>query len=160
MEGVGVSGNPKIKAVYGEPTAAPVVTAGPTQSYTLGTSKSFSLGSFSDSDHNGPWSVDVDWGDGSTHTTFSISSEGPLGNQTHTYPIGGADSYTITVKVTDQTNLTGQDVFLAVKASSTTTVASSANPSNYGSSVFFTATVSAATGPTGTVQFYVDGTAP
>src|SRR5207249_598159 len=144
IEGVGFQGNPKIKAVYGEPTAAPVVTAGPTQSYTLGTSKSFSLGSFSDSDHNGPWSVDVNWGDGSTHTTFSVSSEGTLSNQTHTYPSGGADSYVITVKVTDQTSpvpLSGQDAFLVVKASSTTTIVSSVNPSNYGSSVFFTATV-------------------
>ncbi len=49
-----------------------------------------------------------------------------------------------------------------IAASTTTTVTSSLNPSAYGQSVTFTATIAPTTGtalPTGTVQFSVDGTA-
>src|SRR5205814_4348918 len=53
----------------------PVVQAAANQSSDEGASHSFSLGSFNDPGANdGPWSVDVDWGDGSPHTTFSAAS--------------------------------------------------------------------------------------
>src|SRR5439155_23327454 len=47
-------------------------------------------------------SVDVNWGDGSLHTTFSASSQGPLGSKSHTYDDNTAGGYTVTVKVTDK----------------------------------------------------------
>ena len=56
----------------------PVVTPPANQTATEGTSKSFSLGSFTDPDGS-PWTVDVNWGDGTAHTSFSVSSAGSLG---------------------------------------------------------------------------------
>jgi PKD repeat protein len=43
--------------------------------------------------------VDVDWGDGTTHTTFSTSTISSLGTRGHTY--GEEGTFTVTVKVTD-----------------------------------------------------------
>jgi hypothetical protein len=61
------------------------------------------FGSFTDSDNNGPWSVDVDWGDGSAHTTFSAGAVGALGTSAHTYADGNPNTvFTVTVMVTDQ----------------------------------------------------------
>ena len=44
----------------------------------------------------GPWSVAVDWGDGSS-TTFTTSAPGGLGTQTHTFQTAGAATVTVTV---------------------------------------------------------------
>jgi hypothetical protein len=52
-------------------------------------SQSFNLGSFSDPD-GGPWSVDVNWGDGSPDTTFTVSSAGQLPGNSHTYTEDGS----------------------------------------------------------------------
>jgi hypothetical protein len=46
------------------------------------------------------WAVDINWGDGSTHTTFSASAQGAQPNQSHTYATPGP--YTATVTVTDK----------------------------------------------------------
>src|SRR5439155_1449368 len=52
--------------------ANPVVTAPANQNASEGSSASFSLGSFSDAGVNdSQWLVDVNWGDGSSHTNFS-----------------------------------------------------------------------------------------
>src|SRR5262249_32136660 len=51
-----------VVAIYG--SVPPTVTAAASQSADEGASTSFDLGSFVDPD-GGPWSVDVDWGDGS-----------------------------------------------------------------------------------------------
>ena len=60
---------------------APTVTAPANQTANEGASTSFSLGSFSDPGVNdSPWAVDVDWGDGTAHSTFSASSQGSLGS--------------------------------------------------------------------------------
>jgi hypothetical protein len=88
------------------------VTPAGSQIASEGTSTAFSLGSFSDSEGNfwaanewadggglwktnigqfsfvgakGPWSVDVDWGDGGSHDTFSVTTPDGLGSRTHTY---------------------------------------------------------------------------
>src|SRR5262249_26154402 len=67
-----------------------------------GASASFTLGSFSDPGVNdGPWAVDVNWGDGSPHTTFNTSTQGTLTAQTHTYA-DGPSAYPVTVQVTDR----------------------------------------------------------
>ena len=61
----------------------------------------------------------------------------------------GSNTYSAAPTVTDTVN--------ATTATSTTSVSSSLNPSTYGQSVSFTATVTS--GATGTVQFNVDGSA-
>ena len=80
---------------------SPVVTAPANQSADEGTARSFDLGSFSDPGADSPWAVDVNWGDGSAHTTFNQSSAGSVTPQSHTYANGPA-TRTVTVKVTDK----------------------------------------------------------
>src|SRR5260370_9987950 len=50
----------------------PIITPPANQTATQGASKSFSLGSFTDPDGS-PWTVDVNWGDGTTDTVFTVS---------------------------------------------------------------------------------------
>jgi PKD repeat protein len=89
----------------------PSVTAAADQTATEGASTSFDLGSFTDPGPDSPWVVDVDWGDGSTHTTFNKSTTGSLGSQSHTYKDGAPTVYTVTVKVTDKDGGSGQATF-------------------------------------------------
>src|SRR5207253_8980223 len=49
-----------------------------------------------------PWSVDVNWGGGSPHTTFTTSTQGARGSKSHTYDDNTLGGYTVTVKVTDK----------------------------------------------------------
>src|SRR5205085_3089451 len=82
---------------------APAVTAAASQSSNEGAAHSFDLGSFSDAGVNdAPWSVDVNWGDTSAHTTFNTSTQGALGSKSHTYDDNTGGGYTVTVKVTDK----------------------------------------------------------
>src|SRR5207247_677431 len=65
---------------------APSVTAPANQSANEGESKTFSLGSFSDPGVNdSPWNIDVNWGDGTAHTTFTTTVQGAIISQTHVY---------------------------------------------------------------------------
>ena len=79
---------------------APVVNAGGDQQIAVSLLFSLSGASFSDQDHDGPWTVTIDWGDG-THDTFTQPSEGSIGGS-HSYPVTllGA-TYQLTVTVTD-----------------------------------------------------------
>ena len=79
------------------------VTAPANQSANEGASTSFNLGSFTDVNGDSPWLVDVDWGDGSTHTTLSRTSTGTIPAQSHTYADGPA---TRTVTVTTSPSAT------------------------------------------------------
>jgi hypothetical protein len=45
------------------------------------------------------WAVDINWGDGSTHTSYNASTQGALTQRSHTY---GAGTFHITVTVTDK----------------------------------------------------------
>jgi PKD repeat protein len=67
-----------------------------------------------------PWAVDVNWGDGSAHTTFNASSQGALAAQSHTYADNG--SYTVTVKVTDKDRDSDSKTFTAAVANVAPTV--------------------------------------
>jgi hypothetical protein len=80
--------------------ARPAVMPPAGQSADEGTAKSFNLGSFADPGPDSPWTVDVDWGDGSPHTSFTVTAPGALPAQSHTYADNG--SYTVAVKVTDK----------------------------------------------------------
>ena len=77
---------------------APNLTPPADQSSTEGASHNFDLGSFIDPD-GGPWSVDVDWNDGSAHAAFNMASPGTIPPQSHTY--GEEGTYTVTEVVTD-----------------------------------------------------------
>src|SRR5205085_5817726 len=90
---------------------APTVTVS-NQSANEGTLSSFDLGSFSDPGLNDtPWSVDVDWGDGSGHSTFTTMTQGSLGLAPHTYDDNRSTPYTVTVKVTDKDGGAGTATF-------------------------------------------------
>jgi hypothetical protein len=93
----GGSSNP---AAFTITNAPPVVTPPPDQTADEGTSKAFTLGSFSDPGPDSPWRVDVDWGDGSTHPPFTMTAPGPIPAQSHMYADNG--TYKVIVKVTDK----------------------------------------------------------
>ncbi len=68
------------------------------------------LGSFSDTVANdGPWAVEVDWGDGSPHAFFDSATRGALGTRKHTYNTLG--TYNVKVTVTDQDDAFGVATF-------------------------------------------------
>jgi PKD repeat protein len=82
------------------PNQPPVVTAGGNESVLVGLLYTLGGASFRDPDHDGPWSVTIDWGDGSSSPS-TATSEGSIGGS-HSYPVTllGAD-YTLTVTVVD-----------------------------------------------------------
>jgi hypothetical protein len=85
---------------------APVVTAPADQTAVEGASQTLNLGSFTTfTGDAGPFGVDMDWGDGSAHTTFFVASAGTLPMKSHTYVEEG--SYTVKVTVTDYLSLSG-----------------------------------------------------
>jgi len=115
---------------------APTVTAASSQSANEGASTTFSLGSFTDPGADGPWAVDVNWGDSSAHTSVSVSATGALAAQTHTYATPG--TYTVTVSVTDKPGLAGSASFAVNVANIAPTVTAAANQSaNEGASTSF-----------------------
>ncbi len=63
----------------------PVVTAGPDETVLVSALFTLHGASFSDPD-NGPWTVTIDWGDGSSSSVFGTPTEGTI-NGTHTYPV-------------------------------------------------------------------------
>jgi hypothetical protein len=80
---------------------APDVAAATDQSSNEGQNHSFDLGSFTDPGDDSPWTVTVDWGDGSfPYTTFYAATAGTIPAQSHTYGDGPND-YTVTVSVND-----------------------------------------------------------
>lgn len=118
-------------------SSPPGVMPPPDQFADEGADKSFSLGSFTDSGNNGPWAVDVDWGDGST-TSFTSATAGNLTEKTHTYSDNklSESPYTVTVKVTDAAGESGSTTFNAtVRNLSPTAELSNNGPVNEGSPV-------------------------
>ena len=101
---------------------APSTTAPADQSASEGTSKDVGLGSFTDPGADSPWAVDVDWGDGSTHTMFNAMSTGSLGTKPHTYADNG--QYTLTVTVTDKDGVSDSHTFKVTVANVAPTITS------------------------------------
>src|SRR2546426_1123569 len=117
---------------------APTITAPANQTANEGASTSFMLGSFSDPGVNDtPWAVDIDWGDSSSHMTFSAPAQGPITAQNHTYDDNTtppATGYTVTVKVTDKDGGTDSKTFKVTVANVAPTATLSNNgPVNEGS---------------------------
>ena len=119
---------------------------------------------------NGSGSSDPDAGDSIASYSWNINSGAiTLTGATPSLTAGqvnalGVGTFTVQLTVTDTsygTPGTASTTLTISKAASTTTIGSSQNPSVYGQSVTFTATVSAVGSgtPTGTVTFY-DGATP
>ncbi len=81
------------------PNQPPIVTAGSHQDEITGIAVSLQGASFSDPDHNGPWTVTIDWNDGNV-SQFPMTSEGTI-NATHTYVVLLPKVFTVTVTVQD-----------------------------------------------------------
>ena len=75
----------------------PIVDAGSEESVLLALSYPLKGASFTDPDHDGPWTVSINWGDGSSPSTFPMGTEGSI-SRSHTYVLG---TFTIRVTVTD-----------------------------------------------------------
>lgn len=87
----------------------PAITALVSQTAFEAASQGFNLGAFTDQTADGPWSIDVDWGDGTSHSVFTLSAPGALGSLPHTYADNG--SHSVTIKVTDQAGNSGSRSF-------------------------------------------------
>jgi myo-inositol-hexaphosphate 3-phosphohydrolase len=107
-----------------EPNRAPAVTAAAGQTAAEATAKSFALGTFTDGDGPSPWTVDVDWGDGTPHDTFTAAATGALPARPHTYADDGAR--TVTVKVTDAAGASAGSSFAVTVAKAAVNTASAA----------------------------------
>jgi PKD domain len=84
--------------------ANPVVAAPAFSSTSIDCKQSTNLTGISFSDAgvaDNPWSLDINWGDGSTHyTDTAVGTQGGYASQSHTYNTPG--TYTATVGVTDK----------------------------------------------------------
>jgi PKD domain-containing protein len=123
----GAGSSTDVVATYAPAATPPTVTAPADQTANEGASTSFDLGSFADPD-GAPWSVDVDWGDGSSHSTFSAPAPALLGTQSHTYQDNG--TYTATVTVTDSTLLSDSKTFMVIVANVAPTPSISGAPAS------------------------------
>lgn len=89
--------------------AVPAVVPATDQSAVAGVALDLALGGFRAPDSTGPWTVDVDWGDGTSPISFTTSVTGTLGTQTHTYVNSG--SYRVVVQVTNAQGDAGSAAF-------------------------------------------------
>ncbi len=86
------------------PNHPPVVNAGPDETVLLGLFYT-EHATFGDIDNDGPWSYTIDWGDGSSPTTGSTSSQGSIdAGHTFVLPLG---THTIRVTVVDSHGASG-----------------------------------------------------
>lgn len=110
----------------------PLIAAPADQNTFEAASQNFNLGSFSDQAADNPWNVDVDWGDGSAHSLFTLTAPGALGALPHAYADNG--TYTATMKVTDQAGNTGSSSFRITVANvaPTATFTATSGPLNEG----------------------------
>src|SRR6185369_15943967 len=74
-----------------------VVTPPATQTATAGKSKSFALGSFTQKNATAPFTIDVNWGDGSAHTKFTQSAAGTITPKAHTFTKAVTDAVSVTI---------------------------------------------------------------
>ena len=145
-----LAGKVDIGSVEVQPVVTLTVTAPAAQSAISGTSKSFALGSFTQVNGTGPYTVTVNWGDGSTNSSFTVSAAGTIPATAHTYTSSGTKTVTLSVK--DATgHVSNSPTFsVSVAAVTITLTAPSAQTAVSGTSKSFTLgsfTQSNATGP-------------
>lgn len=86
--------------------APPAVNAGPDQTAVTGLLYTLQW-SFTDANHNGPWTYTINWGDGTT-SSGTVSSEGSF-SRGHTYITILPRNYTIRVTVRDAAGAAASD---------------------------------------------------
>jgi hypothetical protein len=86
--------------------APPVVNAGPDQTALTGLLYSLNW-SFTDANHNGPWTYTINWGDGTT-SSGTVSSEGSF-SRGHTYVTLLPRNFTVRVTVRDASGAAASD---------------------------------------------------
>jgi len=82
-----------------QPNRQPSVNAGPNQNELTGVLVALQGASFGDPDHDGPWTVTVDWGQGAP-SQFTMPSEGSI-IVSHTYVVALLTDFHVTVTVQD-----------------------------------------------------------
>jgi Bacterial Ig-like domain (group 3)/FG-GAP-like repeat len=103
----------------------------------------------------------INWGDGTAPSAAMISANGTGSFKvtgTHTYAANG--NYNTTIQLADDSGnfASATGTASVLRAATTTTLSSSANPSDFGQPVTFTATVTSTSGtPSGMVQFKDNG---
>jgi len=85
---------------------APIVNAGGDQTILLSLGSVTVNASFTDQDHDGPWSYTIDWDDNGAVNTGTKQNEGSF-SASHSY--GLVSTHTVTVTVTDSHGLSGSD---------------------------------------------------
>ena len=86
-------------------TAPPVVLPAAAQTAKEGVAATVRLGTFTDPDSTGPWTVTVDWGDGSDAQEYDLASPGSLGTPIHVFPQDGVYTPQVTVADADDTGV-------------------------------------------------------
>ena len=93
---------------------APLVLAGGDQDAVADVPATVDLDRFEDPGTDGPWTVSVDWGDGTEADTFQVSAPGDFADLQHTWAGTGnpLEVYTVTVTVTEDGGAaSGTDTF-------------------------------------------------
>ena len=92
--------------------ASVTVTAPAAQTATATVSKSFTLGSFTESNATGPYTATIVWGDGTANTTIKLTAAGTIPSTAHTFATSG--SKTVSITVTDSAGHTSNKATFAV----------------------------------------------
>jgi len=103
----GTNGNGTVFDITGLMTSGATITVNPSgnQTATVGQNASFSLGSFAESNATAPYTVTINWGDGSANSVIgNLAVAGTIPATAHTYTGSGND--TVSVTVTDSGNST------------------------------------------------------
>jgi PKD repeat protein len=108
-----VQGKVDIGAVEVQAPVAAITLTGPAaQSAATGVSQAVTLGSFTATNATAPFTVQVDWGDGSSLTSITMTAAGAIPSTAHTWASTGTD--TVTVTVYDAANNASTPVSFAV----------------------------------------------
>ena len=84
---------------------APALTAPAAQSAEERSAAAINLGSLADPGADAPWTITVNWGDGSTES-FAVDQAGPLGARSHRYLLDG--TFAVSVTATDAKGVAAQ----------------------------------------------------
>jgi hypothetical protein len=148
-----------VDVLLNSPSARPV-NISPTE----GVAATVQVATFIDYDNSktaGSFTASINWGDGTEPTAGTVTANGSDEfnvTGTHTYTTSG--TFNVDTQVAYSNNNFARTRSIAtVKAATVTSVGSSVNPSDFGQTVTFTATVTSAAGaPVGNVQFKDNGT--
>jgi hypothetical protein len=123
------NGSVDIGSVEVQPIATLTVTPPADQTATENISSTINLGSFTETAATGPYTVDVNWGDGTTDTTFQLTAAGTITPTAHAFPVAGVDTVLVTVTAADGASSTG--TFDVTVTTGSITIAPPSNQSGF-----------------------------